>query len=55
LDGLPALPALRALTAAASDLLRNTAELPDTEQGLLLALTEYRQAIFALTNVAAKF
>jgi hypothetical protein len=54
LDDLTALLALHDLTVAACDLLRRTAELPDTEHGLLLVLTEYRQAVFAFTSVGAK-
>jgi hypothetical protein len=47
LDSLPAPIALSALARASRDLLRRTAELPDTEPGLLLALTEYRHAVYA--------
>ena len=49
-----ALAALQALAEAARDLLGRTAELPDTEHGLLLALTEYRYAVFAFTSVVEK-
>lgn len=41
------LPGLRALTEVSRDLLRRTAELPDTEQCLLAVLTEYRYAVYA--------
>lgn len=51
---LPAPIALSALAQASRDLLRRTAELPDTEQGLLLALTEYRHAVHAFAAVAEK-
>lgn len=51
---MPAAPALRGLTDACRDLLRATAELPDTEQGLLEVLAAYRYAVFALVNVGAK-
>ena len=54
LDPLPAPIALRVLARASRDLLRRTAELPDTEQGLLLALTEYRHAVYAFAAVAEK-
>lgn len=49
-----ALAALQALTEAARDLLSRTAELPDTEHGLLLVLREYRYAVFAFTSVIEK-
>jgi hypothetical protein len=52
-DG-PALPALKSLALAGRDLLRRTAELPDTEQELLLVLAEYRYAIFAFAAVVDK-
>lgn len=52
---VPVARALRDLAQAGRDLLRRAAELPDTEQGLLLVLAEYRLAIFALVAVAAKF
>lgn len=51
---MPAGPALRGLTDAGRDLLRATAELPDTEQGLLRVLAAYRYAVFAFVDVAAK-
>ena len=51
---MPAGPALRGLTDAGRDLLRVTAELPDTEQGLLQVLAAYRYAVFAFVNVGAK-
>ena len=46
--------ALSVLARASRDLLRRTAELPDTEQGLLLALTEYRHAVYAFAEAADK-
>ena len=54
LDPLPRPVALGVLARVSRDLLRRTAELPDTEQGLLLALTEYRHAIFAFAEAADK-
>lgn len=54
LDSLPGPIALSALARASRDLLCRTAELPDTEQGLLLALTEYRHAVYAFAAVAEK-
>lgn len=51
---MPARSALRGLTDAGRDLLRATAELPDTEQGLLQVLAAYRYAVFAFVNVGAK-
>ena len=54
LELLPPSIALGVLARASRDLLRRTAELPDTEEGLLLALTEYRHAIFLFAAVAAK-
>lgn len=52
LDLLPRPVALSVLAWVSHDLLRRTAELPDTEHGLLLVLTEYRHAIFAFATVA---
>ena len=49
---LPPLPALRALTEASRDLLRRSAELPDSEQGLLSVLAEYRYAVYALVAIS---
>lgn len=46
------LPGLRALTEASRDLLRRTAELPDSEQGLLAVLIEYRYAVYAFIAAA---
>lgn len=46
------LPGLRALTEASRDLLRRTAELPDSEQGLLAVLIEYRYAVYAFVAAA---
>lgn len=51
---MPAGLALRGLTDVGRDLLRATAELPDTEQGLLQVLAAYRYAVFAFVNVGAK-
>jgi hypothetical protein len=45
-------PGLRALTEASRDLLRRSAELPDSEQGLLVVLAEYRYAVYALVAIA---
>lgn len=53
-QGTPALAALQALAEVARDLLGRTAELPETEHGLLLALREYRYAVFAFTSVVEK-
>jgi hypothetical protein len=52
LDPLPASIALGVLARASRELLHRTAELPDTEQGLLVALTEYRYAVYALAALA---
>jgi len=46
------LPALRALSEASRDLLRRSAELPDSEQGLLTVLVEYRYAVYTLVAIA---
>jgi hypothetical protein len=51
-DGLAPASALRALAEAGRDLLRRTAELPDTERELLSVLGEYRYAVFAFTAAA---
>jgi hypothetical protein len=51
-ESMPPLPALRSLTQCGRDLLRRTAELPDTEQGLLTVLAEYRYAVFNFVAVA---
>lgn len=45
-------PGLRALTEVSRDLLRRTAELPSTEQGLLDVLAEYRYAVYAFAALA---
>ena len=50
----PDVTALRKLSEAANDLLRRTAELPDTEQGLLSVLAEYRCAVYAFSTVVEK-
>ena len=50
LDMAP-LPALHALAEASRDLLRRSAELPDTERGLLAVLAEYRYAVYALVSI----
>jgi len=50
--GMAPIPALRALTEASRDLLRRSAELPDSEQGLLAVLAEYRYAVFTLVAIA---
>lgn len=41
---------LKSLAEAADELLARTAELPDSDQGLLHALTEYRYAVFAFVS-----
>ena len=51
---MPAGAALRGLTEAGRTLLSATAELPDTEQGLLEVLVVYRYAVYAFVNVSAK-
>jgi len=51
---MPAGAALRGLTAVGRNLLATTAELPDTEQGLLEVLVAYRYAVYAFVNVLAK-
>jgi hypothetical protein len=43
---------LHALSAASRDLLRRTAELPESEQGLLAVLAEYRHAVYAFVAAA---
>ena len=48
---MPPLAALQALADASRDLLRNTAELPDSEQGLLDVLAEYRYAVYAFLAI----
>ena len=50
---MPRLAALQALADASRDLLRHTAELPDSEQGLLDVLAEYRYAVYAFLAIAA--
>lgn len=52
LDGMAATPALRTLANAGRDLLLRTAELPDTEQGLLFVLAEYRYLVFTFAAIA---
>ena len=55
IDALPATPgALHVIAEASRDLLNRTAELPDTEQGLLVTLTEYRHAVHAWVVVAGQ-
>jgi len=49
---MPPLPALRSLAEASRDLLQRSAELPDSEQGLLGVLAEYRYAVYVLVAVA---
>ena len=49
---MPPLPALHGLADASRDLLQRTAELPDSEQGLLCVLAEYRYAVYALVAIA---
>jgi hypothetical protein len=51
---MPPLLGLRALTEVGRDLLRPTAELPDSEQGLLAVLIEYRYAVYAFAATADK-
>jgi hypothetical protein len=51
---MPPLPALRELAEVGRDLLRRTAELPDSEQGLLEVLIEYRYAVYAFAAAADK-
>jgi hypothetical protein len=46
------IPGLRALIEVSRDLLRRTAELPETEQGLLGVLAEYRYAVYAFAALA---
>ena len=48
---MPPLSALPALVEASRDLLRRSAELPDTEQGLLAVLAEYRYAVYTLVSI----
>lgn len=52
---MPPLAALQALANASRDLLRNTAELPDSEQGLLDVLAEYRYAVYAFLAITVGF
>ncbi len=51
---MPTGTALRGLTEVGRNLLATTAELPDTEQGLLEVLVAYRYAVYAFVNVVAK-
>ena len=48
---MPPLAALQALADASRDLLSDTAELPDNEQGLLDVLAEYRYAVYAFLAI----
>jgi hypothetical protein len=48
----PTVSALHSLAVAGRELLRETAELPDSEQALLGVLAEYRYAVFAFVAVA---
>ena len=50
--GMAPMPALGALTEASRDLLRRSAELPDSEEGLLAVLAEYRYAVYTLVAIA---
>jgi len=50
--GMAPLPALRVLSESSRDLLWRSAELPDSEQGLLAVLAEYRYAVYALVAIA---
>jgi hypothetical protein len=43
---------LSALTEVSRELLRSTAELPDSEQGLLAVLIEYNYAAYAFVAAA---
>lgn len=54
LASVPAQVALRLLSQHGRDLLRRTAELPDTEQGLLDTLAAYRYAVFSFVAAAEK-
>ena len=45
---------LRSLAEDARELLARTAELPDSEQGLLHTLTEYRFAVFAFVKATER-
>ena len=49
---MPPAPGLRGLADASRDLLQRSAELPDSEQGLLGVLAEYRYAVYVLVAVA---
>jgi hypothetical protein len=48
---MPPLAALQALANASRDLLRDTAELPDSEQGLLDVLADYRCAVYTFLAI----
>lgn len=48
---MPPLTALQALANASRELLRKTAELPDSEQGLLDVLAQYRYAVYAFLAI----
>lgn len=48
------LAGLRALAEVSRDLLCRSAELPDTEQGLLKVLIEYRYAVYAFIATAER-
>jgi hypothetical protein len=45
------LAALQALATASRELLRRSAELPDSEQGLLDVLAQYRYAVYAFLAI----
>ena len=49
---MPPLCALSVLSTISRDLLRRSAELPESEQGLLAVLTEYRYAVYAFVTAA---
>jgi len=48
---MPPLAALQGLANASRELLRHTAELPDSEQGLLDVLAEYRYAVYTFLAI----
>jgi hypothetical protein len=53
-DETPTASALHSLAMVGRELLRETAELPDTERELLSVLAEYRYAVFAFVTAADK-
>ena len=53
-DAMPTASAIHAIAEASRDLLDRTAELPDSEQELLITLTEYRHAVYTYVDVVGR-